>query len=72
MPLFEYQCTACGHAFEVLLRNDADRRNVACPKCDDKRVQRRLSVFAAHQSSAPAPASGGSCMRCGDPNGPCS
>jgi putative FmdB family regulatory protein len=71
MPVFEYQCERCGHAFDALVRNDADRRNVACPKCDAKKVERRLSVFAAHASAGPAPA-GGACMRCGDPDGPCS
>src|SRR3954468_16249467 len=32
MPLYEYQCDACGHRFEVL-QKFSDPRIETCPKC---------------------------------------
>lgn len=69
MPLYEYQCTACGHAFENLVRSADRDRNQKCPKCG-QRVERKVSVFSAG-AVQPAPAeSPGMCGRCGGP-GPC-
>lgn len=45
MPLFEYECEACGAAFELLVRG-AERP--ACPECQSARVVKRLSVPAGH------------------------
>ena len=70
MPLYEYRCEACDRYFEELVgANDAD--SVRCPKCDSKRVERLLSVFAPHGADAAAIPPSGACGRCGDPNGPC-
>lgn len=47
MPLYEYECRKCGARFELLRRmNDADR-DVRCPKCQTKDVERLISGFAA-------------------------
>jgi putative FmdB family regulatory protein len=66
MPLYEYTCRACEHAFEVLVRN---AEPPTCPACHSGDLERRLSVFAAHAGGAPrtevAP-----CGTCGDPRGP--
>jgi putative FmdB family regulatory protein len=32
MPLYEYECTACGHQFEVI-RKFSDPPEEKCPKC---------------------------------------
>jgi putative FmdB family regulatory protein len=32
MPLYEYECDACGHRFEVIQKS-ADSPSGACPKC---------------------------------------
>ena len=42
MPIYEYQCRACGHGFEKLVRG-ADQP--ACPACDSGDVERLLSSF---------------------------
>ena len=34
MPLYEYECTACGHQFEVI-RKFSDPPEDKCPKCGD-------------------------------------
>lgn len=33
MPVYEYECTQCGHRFAKLCRMDAP--NPSCPKTDD-------------------------------------
>jgi putative FmdB family regulatory protein len=70
MPLFEYRCSDCDHAFEVLMRADT---KLECPACHGDRLEKQLSVFAvsangnprAQQTSGPAP-----CGTCGSPDGP--
>lgn len=42
MPTYEYECDACGHAFEKLQRmTDAAVRK--CPKCGKLKVRRLIS-----------------------------
>jgi putative FmdB family regulatory protein len=72
MPLFEYECRACGRQFEYLTRGG---QSPACPSCQSGNLQKLLSVFAVSTSggaSDPAafPASAGPCGSCGDPRGP--
>jgi len=55
MPIYEYVCRKCRHEFEVLVRGSEQPE---CPKCGDQRLDKLLSVAAAHvasSSSAPAP-----------------
>ena len=35
MPTYEYECTKCGHTFEVF-QNINDKRIEKCPKCSQK------------------------------------
>jgi putative FmdB family regulatory protein len=47
MPLYEYECRKCGKVFELLRRmSDADR-DLECPACHSKQVERQLSTFSA-------------------------
>jgi len=41
MPLYEYQCSKCGHRFERI-QKFSDRPVTACPKCKGK-VEKLLS-----------------------------
>jgi putative FmdB family regulatory protein len=56
MPLYEYACPQCDHAFEALVfTGDV----VECPKCQNRDVERQLSVPARPQTgSAPLPLGG--------------
>ncbi len=46
MPLYDYQCRACGKSFELLRRmQDADRE-LECPDCGSDQAERLLSLFA--------------------------
>lgn len=72
LPIYEYQCEKCQHDFEQLIRNEREEQSLTCPKCGERRVERRLSVFAARAAAQPTPLPrGGGCGRCGDPGGPC-
>jgi len=42
MPLYEYQCGACGHRFEII-QKFSDGAPEACPKCAKGPVQRQQS-----------------------------
>lgn len=42
MPTYEYECEACGHAFELLQRM-SDPAVRKCPKCRKLRVRRLIS-----------------------------
>ena len=68
MPIFEYRCDGCGHAFEALVRSSIQP---ACPHCGGTRAQKLLSVFATAASSGAAelPLPSG-CGSCGHPGGP--
>ncbi|MGA9391692.1 MAG: zinc ribbon domain-containing protein [Candidatus Sulfotelmatobacter sp.] len=69
MPIFEYVCQECQHEFEALVFG---RDKAKCPKCDSKKLNPQLSVFAvsAKGSSATAAAPSGACGSCGDLRGP--
>jgi putative FmdB family regulatory protein len=43
MPIYEFQCQACGHRFERL-QKIADADPSACPSCGEPRVGRLLSA----------------------------
>jgi len=42
MPLFEYQCKACGHRFEALV---VGSRTPACPRCAGEQLEKQCSTF---------------------------
>ena len=65
MPLYEFECKACGKASEILVRS-ADWKGTPCPKCGSTQLMKKLSVFAA---SVPADGGGGACAPCGMPAG---
>jgi putative FmdB family regulatory protein len=46
MPLYEYQCDACGHRFEVI-QKFSDAPVTECPKCGGT-VQKLISSPAFH------------------------
>lgn len=63
MPLFEYVCQECQHAFEELVFGD---EAVTCPSCQSARLERLLSAPAK-----PAAGGAGLPMRCEGSGPPC-
>ncbi|QDU29825.1 Zinc ribbon domain protein [Anatilimnocola aggregata] len=45
MPLFDYQCQNCQTEVELLIRGD---EKPECPECHSKKMDKLLSVPAAH------------------------
>ncbi|HEX6781755.1 MAG TPA: zinc ribbon domain-containing protein [Solirubrobacterales bacterium] len=43
MPIYEFECEACGSRFEELVTADA---TAACPSCGSERTRRLLSTVA--------------------------
>ncbi|MBI2165836.1 MAG: zinc ribbon domain-containing protein [Chloroflexi bacterium] len=48
MPIYEYRCSKCGHAFEQRRSFKEADAPAACPECQGQ-AERLLSVFAAKQ-----------------------
>jgi putative FmdB family regulatory protein len=70
MPIFEYVCKECQHEFEALVFGP---QKAECPKCQSKKLEPQLSVFAvsAKSGAASQPSiSPGPCGSCGDARGP--
>ena len=68
MPIYEYACSDCGHAFEALVRSGTVAQ---CPCCQSTALEKQLSLFATTGSAAQAaPVMAGPCGSCGHPDGP--
>jgi putative FmdB family regulatory protein len=55
MPIYDFRCSACGAAFEALVRGDA---LPACKSCASEEVQRQVSLTAPQGTSKAIIASG--------------
>ena len=52
MPIYEYACKDCGHEFEELVRG---LEQPTCPSCGTSRIERQMSVSAAHTAAGGQP-----------------
>ncbi len=43
MPIYEYQCYACGHELEAL-QKISDDALVHCPECNDDSLKKKISA----------------------------
>lgn len=50
--MYEYECRACGHQFEQLVRLSIESANelLACPSCQSQNLQRLVSLFAVNSA----------------------
>jgi putative FmdB family regulatory protein len=72
MPIFEYVCRSCEHAFEQIVEGAARPK---CPECGSRSAAKQLSVFATSVKDGGADGDAdfgaqGACGSCGDPRGP--
>ncbi|MBN2706734.1 MAG: zinc ribbon domain-containing protein [Deltaproteobacteria bacterium] len=66
MPIYEYQCPACGHGQEVLQKMGEDGLLLICAGCGHQGLERQLSVVARTASGAgPAASACGGQGNCG-------
>lgn len=47
MPIYEYQCTACGHHFDSI-QSFKDKALVDCPACEEPTLKKLISASAFH------------------------
>ncbi|MGL6194559.1 MAG: FmdB family zinc ribbon protein, partial [Thermoguttaceae bacterium] len=48
MPIYEYVCPKCNSEFELLVRSN---EKSVCPSCGSTKLNRQMSVPAAHSNS---------------------
>ena len=46
MPVYEYDCLACGDVFDKLVFNSVRDPVTHCPRCGSEKVHKRLSLIA--------------------------
>ena len=70
MPLYEFECDACGRRFEELFRSATERRRPSCPKCKSGNVHKRFSTFAmgGAGTGGNGGGGGGGCASCAGGN----
>ncbi len=44
MPIYEFICEECEHAFEKLV--PSSRARIHCPRCESRKVTKQFSTFA--------------------------
>ena len=50
MPIYEFRCKQCDHAFEELFTSSQQNKSVTCPECNGHNVMQLLSVFGVGTS----------------------
>ncbi len=72
MPIYEYDCPTCGVSFEKLVRSTASASKVTCPRCNSRKVKKRMSTFAhSVAGGSSTPKSEGASCSCGGNCGGC-
>ncbi|NIM04434.1 MAG: zinc ribbon domain-containing protein [Armatimonadetes bacterium] len=63
MPLYEFECDKCSHAFEELCPFGSNRKP-PCPVCRSRRVRKIMSAAAVRGDEPSSEGSGSSCGTC--------
>ena len=64
MPLYEYACYGCKNEFEILVRGS---ERPACPQCGGSKLEKLLSIPAAHTGKGLSMSDAPSAGNCGLP-----
>lgn len=51
MPIYEFQCTKCGHEFDSLLKIDESYKHLKCPRCGHASPKKLVSSFRTNSWS---------------------
>jgi putative FmdB family regulatory protein len=46
MPIYEFKCKNCGREFEMLFKSQSQIKEVSCPACSSKKVEKKFSSFS--------------------------
>lgn len=52
MPIYEYNCNACDHRFELLVPMSASSVLPECPECRSADTRKLISVFVGRSSGS--------------------
>lgn len=63
MPIYEFLCQSCGKPFETLIPVGGEK-NVACPVCGKRNLQKLLSSFGIGGGSSRIKSSSSACTTC--------
>jgi|GEM_PF-311667 putative FmdB family regulatory protein len=69
MPLHDFLCRGCGHAFEALVMG---AEQPVCPQCGGTELTRQMSTFASRTSTKGGSGSSGGSKCSGCAGGSCS
>jgi putative FmdB family regulatory protein len=61
MPIYEYVCKECGTPFEELVLSISKEKEVICPNCESKNVQKKISLFGTQIAKSGGALSSSSC-----------
>jgi putative FmdB family regulatory protein len=63
MPIYEYQCEACGHCFERLMFAGDGEKDLNCPACGRREIRKLVSCASTLSGSGRGLCSGGTASR---------
>ncbi len=52
MPIYEYECQACGCTFSALIMRVEEESSLCCSKCGENRLRKLISRVAFHLSES--------------------
>jgi putative FmdB family regulatory protein len=61
MPIYEYECSECGEAFEELILSISAEKEIYCPTCESKSVKKKISLFGTKAPSSEGSFSSAAC-----------
>jgi len=65
MPIYEFVCPSCGHAFERLVALSRAEDPQSCPVCGHERAKKQVSLAAGVIGGGGAAAGNGGGAACG-------
>jgi putative FmdB family regulatory protein len=68
MPIFEYKCSDCGRAYDVLHKGAENPDIVQCPSCASRSYVKKFSSFSASTGSTASASSSCESGNCGVPS----